>query len=175
MAVSHIVKMLAVSKPTRLVPEHLLAMLTVDDVSGGNPIVLFSVVFWCQSTTVSHNMTGCFQHTVASGNNILVQNVPLIIPSLKSLVLISNNQSLRKVCSLEPSLGHFHIQGRLLCQKMILTVHAEVFESCTQIELLHLWKYFTFIVVTITSIITFGLLVFRQSMVCMRILYGSHG
>ena len=88
-----------------------------------------SVVRWCHSTTACHNVIDCLQACTAhatSGTDISMQDVVLIVPGPKSLVLSSHHQSLsctRKVHSLQPTKGLFHIHGRLLSETAILTVH----------------------------------------------------
>ena len=80
-------------------------------------------------TTACHNVVDCFQACTAhaaSGTDISMQDVVLVVPSPKSLVLSSHHQSLsrtRKVRSLQPTKGLFRINRRLLSETAILTVH----------------------------------------------------
>ena len=65
--------------------------------NGGHLIVSISVVYWCQGTTRCHNVVNCshaYTAQAASEADISMQNVALIIPCPKILVLSSNNQSL---------------------------------------------------------------------------------
>ena len=65
--------------------------------NGRHLIASISVVYQCQGITACYNVVNHFQaYTVQapSGTDISVQNAVLIIMSLKSLVLSSNNQSL---------------------------------------------------------------------------------
>ena len=70
-----------------------------------------SVVRRCHCTTACHNVVDCFRACTAhaaSGTDISMQDVVLVVPSPKSLVLSSHHQSLsrtRKVRSLQPSKG----------------------------------------------------------------------
>ena len=64
--------------------------------NGDHPIVSISVVYRCQGTTACQNVVDCFHvytAQAASGTDISMQNVALIIPSPKSLVLSSNNHA----------------------------------------------------------------------------------
>ena len=73
----------------------MVTKIPVND--GGHLIVLISVVDRCQSTTACYNVVDCFQAYTAhpaSRTDIVMQNLALIVPSLKSLVFSSNNQSL---------------------------------------------------------------------------------
>ena len=90
-------------KPIRMMPvpsalhwnPKMTTNVSVDN--GGHLIVSISVVHRCQSTTACHNVVNCFHAytaQAASGTDISVQNVALIIPSSKSLVLSTNNQFL---------------------------------------------------------------------------------
>ena len=122
-------------KPIRLMPippalHWNLKMPTnvpVDD--GGDLIVSISVVRRCHCTTACHNVVDCFQACTAhaaSGTDISMQDVVLVVPSPKSLVLSSHHQSLsrtRKVRSLQPTKGLFGINRRLLSETAILTMH----------------------------------------------------
>ena len=105
----------------------------VDD--GGDLIVSISVVRRCHCTTACHNVVDCLQACTAhaeSGTDISMQDVALVVPSPKSLVLSSHHQSLsrtRKVRSLQPTKGLFRINGRLLSETAILTVHRFPFKQ----------------------------------------------
>ena len=90
---------------------------------------MISLVHRCQGTTACHNVVNCLQSCTAqaaSGTDISMQNVALIITNLKSLVLSSNNQSLscsRNIRRLQPSVGLFHVHRWFLSETAILTVH----------------------------------------------------
>ena len=84
-------------------------------------------------------LQACTAHA-ASGTGISMQYVVLIVPSPKSLVFSSHHPSLsctRKVSSLQPTKGLFHIHRRLLSETTILTVHrfavsgSHIYNCCT--------------------------------------------
>ena len=85
----------------------------VDD--GGDLIESISVVRRRHCTAACHNVVDCFQACTAhaaSGTDISMQDVVLVVLSPKSLVLSSHHQSLsrtRKVRSLQPTKGLFRI------------------------------------------------------------------
>ena len=139
-------------KPIRLLPippalywnQKMPANVPVDD--GGDLIVLISVVRQCHCTTACHNAVDCFQACTAhaaSGTDISMQDVVLVVPSPKSLVLSSHHQSLshtRKVRCFQSTKGLFHIKRRLLSETAILTVHRLRLHDRTRRELLHMRK-----------------------------------
>ena len=141
-------------KPIRLMPippalHWNLKMPTnvpVDD--GGNLIVSISVVHRCHCTTACHNVVDCFQACTAhaaSGTDISLQDVVLVVPSPKSLVLSSHHQSLsrtRKVRSLQPTKGFFPINRRMLSETAILRCIGFRLHDRTRRELLHMRKCF---------------------------------
>ena len=133
--IPHHYDVIRLHKPIRLMPippalHWNLKMPTnvpVDD--GGDLIVSISVVRRCHCTTACHNVVDCLQACTAhaaSGTDISMQDVVLVVPSPKSLDLSSHHQSLsrtRKVRSLQPTKGLFRINRRLLGETAILTVH----------------------------------------------------
>ena len=133
--IPHHYDVIRLHKPIRLMPippalHWNLKMPTnvpVDD--GGDLTVSISVVRRCHCTTACHNVVDCLQACTAhaaSGTDISMQDVVLVVPSPKSLVLSSHHQSLsctRKARSLQPTKGLFHIHRRLLSETAILTVY----------------------------------------------------
>ena len=122
-------------KPIRLMPIppplhwNLKKPINVPVDDGGDLIVSISVVRRCHCTTACHNVVDCLQACTAhgaSGTDISMQDVVLVVTRPESLVLSSHHQSLsrtRKVRSLQPAKGLFHINRRLLSETAILTVH----------------------------------------------------
>ena len=122
-------------KPIRLMPVppalcwNLKMPINVPVDDEGDLVVSASVVCQCHNTIACHNMVDCLQACialVATATDTLMQDVVLIAQSPKSLVLSSHHQSLsctKKVCSLLPAKGLFHMHRQWLSETTILTVH----------------------------------------------------